>query len=208
VSAAPVHRLPYRHRRGHRWGRRILGVLATVALLGIPAWTALQVLSPGDDVLQTASVGGEPAAAATPEPAAAGEAPAKRSKPALTRAQRRQRAAAAAVLRDQGYRPQRLAAYDPSHTLRVLIGRRDGGQRAFFFVRGRYIGTDATTDSSRMRLLGTGERSVTVSYRLFARGDQSCCPTGGSVRVRFRWDGKALSPDNAIPPASSRRAPL
>jgi hypothetical protein len=121
--------------------------------------------------------------------------------------QRRQRAAAVAVLRDQGYRPQRLSAYDPRHTLRVLIGRGDGGRRAFFFVRGRYIGTDAVTDSARIRLLGRGERTVTVSYRLFAAGDQSCCPTGGSVRVRFRWDGKALSPDNAVPPASARLAP-
>jgi hypothetical protein len=132
---------------------------------------------------------------------------AKPAEPALTRAEKRQRAAAVDVLRERGYRPVRLAAYDPSHTLRVLVGRGDGGQRAFFFAGPRFIGTDALTDSARVRLLGTAERSATLSYRLFSPGDESCCPNGGTVRVRFRWDGKALDPDNAIPPASSRLAP-
>jgi hypothetical protein len=176
-------------------------MLGTAVLLAIGGWTAVQIV-PSRGGTETVAV--TPAPAATPEPAAkqAGDA-----EPKLTRAQRRQRAAAAAVLRDRGYRPVRLGAYDPSHTLRVLVGRGDAGQRAFFFVRGRYIGNDALTDSARVRLVGTGERSATLSYRLFAVGDQSCCPTGGNVRVRFRWDGRALEPDNAIPPAASRLTP-
>jgi hypothetical protein len=177
-------------------------MLATSVLLAIGGWTAVQVI-PSRAGTETVAVA--PAPAATPEAAIEVATP---TAPALTRAQRRQRAAATGVLRDRGYRPVRLAAYDPSHTLRVLIGRGDGGQRAFFFVRGRFIGNDALTDSARVRLVGTGDRWATLSYRLFSPGDEACCPKGGTVRVRFRWDGKALDPDNAIPPASSRLAPF
>jgi LppP/LprE lipoprotein len=201
VTAERVHRLPYRHGPRRRWPRRLGGMLGTGALLAIGGWTAVQVIpsSPGAETVAVA-----PAPAATLEPAAEKAQPAE---PALTRAQRRQRAAAVDALRQRGYRPVRLAAYDPTHTLRVLIGRGDGGQRAFFFAGRRYIGNDALTDSARVRLVGSGERSATLSYRLFSPGDQSCCPKGGTVRVRFRWDGKTLDPDNLIPPAASRLAP-
>jgi len=188
----------------HRWPVRVAGLLATLGLLGVGGLMAWMVI-PASSGLRSPAAAAVPAASAQPkEVDAAKPEPAE---PVLTRVQRRERAAAATLLRDQGYRPVRLTAYDPEHVLRVLIGRGDGGQRAFFFVGGRFIGHDAVTDSARMKLVRSSERTATLDYRLFADGDQSCCPTGGTVRVRFRWDGKALAPDDVIPPAASRLTP-
>jgi len=182
----------------------VAGLLATLGLLGVGGLMAWMVIPAGES-LRAPAAAAVPAASAQPTDADAADK--KPAEPALTRAQRRERAAAATLLRDQGYRPVRLGAYDPEHTLRVLVGRGDGGQRAFFFVRGKFIGHDALTDSARMKLVRSGERTATLDYRLFAAGDEACCPTGGIVRVRFRWDGKALAPDDVIPPAASRLAP-
>ena len=202
MSTAPIHRLPGPRVR-HRWPARVAGLLATLGLLGVGALMAWMVVGSGRG-LGNPIVPAAPAASAQPTQT---DAPGKPAEPSLTRAQRRQRTAAAALLRDQGYRPVRLAAYDPTHRLRVLIGRGDGGHRAFFFVGGRFIGHDALTDSTRLRLVRSGERTATLDYRLFAEGDQACCPKGGTVRVRFRWDGKELSPDDVIPASTARLAP-
>jgi len=52
-----------------------------------------------------------------------------------------------------------------------------------------------------------GNRSVSLAYRIFAEGDRPCCPSGGKVRVLFRWDGRTLAAQTAIPPSSQRRPP-
>jgi len=132
---------------------------------------------------------------------------AKPAKPKLTRAQRRARAAAVGTLRDQGYRPVTLKDYAPDHVLRVLIGRGEGGERAFFFAGSRFLGNDAVEDSDRVKVARAGNRSVALSYKLFEQGDRPCCPSGGTERVLFRWDGKSLAPTTSIPSALSRRAP-
>jgi hypothetical protein len=184
------------------WTMRLIGLLATGALLGVGAVAAITVLpdrSTDDPLLEAAP-------AATPEPASS-SAESKPRKPKLTARQRRARTAAVGVLRDQGYRPVKLSDYRPTSTLRVLVGRGEGGQRAFFFAGGSYVGTDAADDSQRIRVVRAGNRSVSLSYRLFAPGDKPCCPSAGTARVLFRWDGEALAPQTAVPPASERRAP-
>lgn len=181
---------------------RVLGLLATSVLLAVGVTAALTFAPDGGG--ETATPQAAPAAA--PEPSASG--PAEPRKPKFTAAQRRARAAAAGTLREQGYRPVTLADYDPKHVLRVLIGRGDGGQRAFFFIGGRFLGNDAADDSKRIRIARSGNRSVALSYRLFAEGDRPCCPSGGSARVLFRWDGEQLAPQTSVPPATARRAPL
>ena len=181
---------------------RLLGVLATAALLAVGA-TAVVTFMPdrGDDA---ALVNEAPAAATSGETAKR-----KRSRePKLTAAQRRTRSAAVGVLRDQGYRPVRLSDYEPTNRLRVLVGRGEGGQRAFFFVGGRYIGNDTADDSQRIRVARAGNRSVALSYALYREDDRPCCPKGGRTRVLFRWDGQQLVPQTLIPPAAARRAPV
>ena len=181
---------------------RFVGLLATAALLAVFA-TAVVTFMPerGDE---TALVGEAPAAT----PAASGKAKkAKARKPKLTAAQRRDRRAAIGVLRDQGYRPLTLADYKPANTLRVLVGRGEAGQRAFFFARARYLGNDAADDSRKITVARAGARSVALSYKLYRDGDKPCCPKG-KARILFRLSDGELTPQTAIPPSTARRAPL
>jgi hypothetical protein len=185
---------------------RFLGLLATAALLTVGVAAALMVV-PTDEANDNALLDGAPAAApkATVTPSAGKKA--KRQRPKLTAAQREQRQAAVAVLRDEGYRPVRLGDYRPTRSLRVLIGRGEGGRRAFFFTGGVYLGNDSTDDSERLRVIRSTADTVTIGYRLFAQGDKACCPHGGTARVRFRLKAGKLEPLGAIPPLEARRAP-
>jgi hypothetical protein len=200
--SAQAHRLPPRRSGVRLWTMRFLGLTATGALLAVGLAAALMVLPDRNDA-GSAALEGTPSA--TPQPAAE---PAKERKPRLSAGQRRQRAAAIAVLRDQGYRPVGLADYKFGKDLRVLVGRGDGGQRAFFFAGGSFVGNDTLDDSMRIRVVRAGNRSVTLSYRLFSEGDQACCPSGGSARVLFRWDGETLAPQTSVPLSTQRRAPV
>jgi len=170
---------------------RLLGLLATSGVLAVGV-TAVMTFAPGGGVGDDAIPQSAPAS--TPEPAAPARAKPPRE-PKLSKGQRRARAAAVAILREQGYRPVSLADYDPEHVLRVLIGRGEGGQRAFLFAGDRFVGNDSADDSRRIRVARAGNRSVALTYRLSPRG---------SARVLFRWDGERLAPQTAIPPASAR----
>ena len=178
---------------------RVLGLAATAALLSVFATAVLTFAPRGNDETVV------PAPAATPAPAKEKASKAEPRKPKFTAGQRRARRAAVTTLRDQGYRPVTLKDYEPDHVLRVLIGKGEGGQRAFFFVGGKYLGNDAADDSADLRVARAGNRSIALSYRIFEEGDKPCCPSGGKVRVLFRWDGEQLAPQTSIPPSASRR---
>ena len=181
-----------------------MGVTATSALLAIFAWTLLSIYAErkGQESVVDTSPATTPAPAATKHKAKAKA----KSKPKLTAAQRRDRAAAVATLAGLGYRPMTLKTYAPDHVLRVIIGKGEGGQRAFFFAGSKYLGNDAADDSAKLEVVRAGNKSIALSYRLFAEDDRPCCPTGSKVRVLFRWDGEKLAPQTAIPPAAQRRA--
>jgi hypothetical protein len=187
--------------RRRRWPARVAGLLGTAALLGSGVAIAVMVVpSTNEEAVMPE------APAATPAPDAAAKK--KPRKPALTRAQRRARRAAVTVLMGQGFEPVRLADYDPRAELRVLIGRPAvddaGPRRAFFFVDGEFIGHDSEAPSARLELVRARDRSVTLAYGLYAPGDRRCCPSGGRARVRFRWNGAALAPQDEIPLAHLR----
>jgi LppP/LprE lipoprotein len=189
--------------RRRRWPARVAGLLGTAALLGTGVAIAVMVMpAPKEEAV----VPSAPAATPEAEPAA------KKKRPALTRAQRRARANAVAVLTQQGFEPARLGDYRPRDELRVLIGvpaTDDAGpRRAFFFVGRTFIGHDSESPSANLRVVRTGDRSVTLRYGLFEPGDRRCCPSGGYGRVRFRWNGEALAPADEIPPASARVPPV
>jgi LppP/LprE lipoprotein len=116
--------------------------------------------------------------------------------------------AAAALVRTHGFTPNNTAEYHPSQTLRVLLGTRTGsgdgyGQRAFFFVGGRYIGTDASEPSATLKVLAQSDTEVTLAYPLYRHNDPLCCASGGQTAVRFQLDNGKLTPLDPIPPASS-----
>jgi hypothetical protein len=178
-----------------------MGVVATGALLAIFVSAVITFMP---ERREEAVVSAPPAATATPAPA---KAKPKKVEPRFTAPQRRARRAAVTTLSGLGYRPVTLKTYDPDHVLRVLVGKGEGGQRAFFFVGGRYLGNDAADDSDSIEIARAGNRSVALAYRTFKTGDKACCPSGAKVRVLFRWDGKTLAPQTAIPPSAQRRAP-
>ena len=109
--------------------------------------------------------------------------------------------AAEAVVRARGFTVSAASDYHPDQTLRVLVGSRSGsaegnGQQAFFFVDGRYIGTDAKQPSAQVHVVSQGDTEVTLAYALAG---------GGQATVRFQLNNGKLVPLGEIPSASSRQ---
>jgi hypothetical protein len=115
-------------------------------------------------------------------------------------------AAAAAIVRSKGFTPNDGSQYHSNQALRVLLATRTGsgdgyGQQAFFFVNGRYIGTDAKAPSATLRLLSQSDTEVTIAYPLYHKNDPLCCPGGGQAKVHFQLNNGRLTALDPIPPA-------
>ena len=154
------------------------------------------------------------ATTSTPNSTAGGaEAPATTrtaTEPAFTHEESQSEAAkeAVSVLESRGYTPTETALYHPSQTLRVLIGTRAGssdgyGQQAFFFIDGRYIGTDTKEPSATVKVLSQSDTEVTLGYPLYRPGDALANPTGGQATIHFQLNDGKLTPSGHIPPANS-----
>jgi LppP/LprE lipoprotein len=205
--------MPRRHQVSHprspaaRWARRLLGIAGTAVVLAIGAASASMVLSATEDEVDARPPAATPA---SDERAAKTEKP---DKPRLTARQRELRRRAVDEVRRAGYRPVDLEDLRLHHdqVLRVLIGKPVGttpkGRRAFFFVRGEYIGQDALSPSLKLRPGRQLNREITLVYTLYEDGDEECCPRGGETRVHFRWTGEALEPQEEIPPDYQRLPP-
>ena len=117
--------------------------------------------------------------------------------------------AAAAVVRAKGYTPHDTAEYHPSQSLRVLVATRTGsgdgyGQRAFFFLDGRYLGTDTKEPSAQLKVVSQSDTEVAIAYPLYRSSDPLCCPGGGQRIVHFVLNNGKLTALDPIPPASSK----
>jgi LppP/LprE lipoprotein len=116
--------------------------------------------------------------------------------------------AAASLLRARGYTPNETSQYHPNQTLRVLLGTRTGsgdgyGQQAFFFLGGRYIGTDTKEPSATIKVVSQNDTEVTLAYPLYRNNDPLSTPSGGQAIVRFQLNNGKLTPIGTIPPANS-----
>jgi hypothetical protein len=112
-------------------------------------------------------------------------------------------------VRERGFTPNDSSQYHSDQALRVLVGTRTGsgdgyGQQAFFFVNGRYIGTDAKEPSATLKVLSQGDTEVTLGYPLYRRGDPLSSPSGGEAHVTFQLNNGMLVPVGKIPAASER----
>jgi LppP/LprE lipoprotein len=108
---------------------------------------------------------------------------------------------AEAVLSAKGFTTNAASDYHPNQTLRVLVGTRTGsaegnGQQAFFFVDGRYIGTDAKQPSAQINVVSQGDTEVALAYALAG---------GSQATVRFQLNNGKLVPLGPIPSASARQ---
>jgi LppP/LprE lipoprotein len=164
-----------------------------------PATTSTSATTPTPKPSQTSTNGG------TSAPTSTRAAP----EPAFTQQEAKAEgvSGAAAVVRAKGFTPNNTSDYHSNQALRVLIGTRTGsgdgyGQLAFFFVNGRYIGTDSSQPSATLRVVGQGDTEVTLAYPLYRRNDPLCCPGGGQATVHFQLNNGKLTALNAIPSAS------
>ena len=117
-------------------------------------------------------------------------------------------AAAVAVVHAHGYTASDSSQYHPNQTLGVLVGTRSGsgdgyGQQAFFFVNGRYLGTDSSQPSATLHIVSQSDTQVTLGYPLYKSHDALCCPSGGEARVTFQLNNGKLTPLEPIPPSTS-----
>jgi LppP/LprE lipoprotein len=117
--------------------------------------------------------------------------------------------AAAAIVRAHGYTPNDTAEYHSGQTLRVLVGTQasssDGyGQQAFFFIDGRYLGTDTKEPSATVKVVSQADTEVTLAYPLYRKGDPLSGPSGGEARVTFQLNNGQLVPLQKIPSATQR----
>jgi LppP/LprE lipoprotein len=90
----------------------------------------------------------------------------------------------------------------------VLIGTKDRSagafdQQAFFFVNGRFIGTDSSQPSATVSVLAQSDTEVTLAYPLYRSGDPVCCPSAGQAHVSFQLNNGKLAAVEAIPPVRS-----
>jgi LppP/LprE lipoprotein len=119
---------------------------------------------------------------------------------------------AVAVLEAKGYSPNETSQYHSNQTLRVLVGTKTGSgdgydQQAFFFVGGRYIGTDTKQPSATVEVLSQSDTEVALGYPLYRKGDPLSSPSGGQATVRFQLDNGQLTALDPIPPADSTTGP-
>jgi LppP/LprE lipoprotein len=117
--------------------------------------------------------------------------------------------AAVAAVRARGFTPKDTAEYHSGQTLRVLVGIRTGsgdgyGQQAFFFLDGRYLGTDAKEPSAKLKVVSQTDTEVAIAYPLYRSSDPLCCPGGGQKVVHFALNNGKLSALDEIPPANSK----
>jgi hypothetical protein len=115
---------------------------------------------------------------------------------------------AAALVRTRGYTPNDTSEYHSEQALRVLVGTKTGssegyGQQAFFFVNGRYIGTDTKEPSATVKVVSQSDTEVALAYTLYRKGDPLSSPSGGQAIVHFQLNNGKLTPLQPIPPASS-----
>jgi hypothetical protein len=187
-------RLPYRGGFA-RWTRRIAGLLATAAFLGVGV-ASYKMIAPAHSTAGAAVV---PTATAAPAHHHRSTHHGHKPKP-LTKRQKAARTAAVAEVRRQGYTAVKASDYDPRAAFRVLIGRprgnAGGGAYAFFFAGRSYLGRDALSPTVSLKVVKHGKRSVTLSYG-------TCCPAH-HVHVRFRLEDGRIHALQAIPPSYLR----
>jgi hypothetical protein len=201
------NRLPPK-RKAYRWTRRIVGVIATIAFIGVGVAIAQMVLPDknGTDAAAATSTATPVKEKATKKKSSAKKKKATKPK-GPTKAQRAALKAAVAVVREKGYTTLKQSDYDPKATFRVLLGRpvgdSAGGSRAFFFAKDQFLGNDAVNPSTKLTVAKKGKLTVTLSYGVYASGDTAGAPSDRK-RVRFRLEAGRIHALDTIPLDSAR----
>ena len=112
--------------------------------------------------------------------------------------------AAIELIKQKGFTVYNSSSYDPSSPFNVLVGMCTGSadgycNKAFFFYKGKYVGTDTEEPSIDVGLKWAGGDTIALEYILYRKDDSLCCSTAGAALVRFKWDGAKLKALDPIP---------
>jgi hypothetical protein len=203
--AEPPTRPPGRRPPPDRTLARVLGIAGVVGLFVILIVVVSLIGSAGDGSDDSKQAAATATATRTPKPT-----PTPKPKPTpvpLTADQKLDRQNDVDVVRSRSFDVLNVNSWKPDDTLQVLIGKSSsGGELAFFFSAGTYLGNDSTDPSAKVRVRKTDDVEVTLAYTTYQPGDDQEKPTGEPVLVRFRYEGGRVAPVEAIP-APEQRTP-
>ena len=190
-----------------RWTRRIIGLLATAAFIGVGVVSLQMILPSSGEKSNAAASAPTPTATPKAKKSSKHKKAAVKKQTGLTRSQRAAREAAVKAMRGQGFTTTKVSDYDPKATLRVLIGRpvgdAAGGYQAFFFTKTGLVGRDAHQPSTQLKVTKKAKNAITLTYGIYQSGDQPGSPSG-SRNVKFVLENGVLTPQDAIPLQGSR----
>jgi hypothetical protein len=116
-------------------------------------------------------------------------------------------ATAEGALKSRGYTAIDSSQYRSQQTLQVLIGSQtqaSGAQeQAFFFVNGKFIGTDTKLPSQQISVIDQADTEITLAYTLYGPNGA----TAGQAEVRYQLNNGELTPLDPIPSASPTVSP-
>ena len=128
---------------------RILALAGVVGLFVVLILIVTTISGGGDDDGETAAA---PTATATPTPKPTRTPKPKPTAVPLTPDEKLDRQNDIDVVRSRGFEIVNKRDWKPDDTLQVLIGRStSGGELAFFFVDGQYLGNDSSDTSGKLR---------------------------------------------------------
>ncbi len=108
------------------------------------------------------------------------------------------------IIKKEGYEVFNTDTFNPNSDFSVLIGiKKDSAdgytQKAFFFNKNNYLGTDSKTPSITINYLWNKDNIIALKYQLYNKDDALCCSTAGNATVRFQWNGVTFKPLDKIP---------
>jgi len=88
-------------------------------------------------------------------------------------------------------------------TLSAWIGEKmasDGhNQFVFFFLNGKYLGTDTAKPSLEITSAKAVGNGIAVTYPVYMKNDSFADPTGTPVTITYTWNGSKLIPNKPYP---------
>jgi len=99
---------------------------------------------------------------------------------------------------------------DKQFTFNPIYGDCGGGdgheQRIWFFHGSHFVGHDDKRSSADIIGSWRDLNTLDFLYVLYRPTDAMCCPTGGAVSVRYRWNGKKVVRLDPLPPRTASKS--
>ncbi|MFD1676781.1 LppP/LprE family lipoprotein [Alicyclobacillus fodiniaquatilis] len=112
-----------------------------------------------------------------------------------------------ALIKNKGYSvsgttPNATVKTSSGATLSAWIGITGGdgyNQFVFFFLNGKYLGTDTAKPSVAITSAKAAGDSIAVTYPVYKNNDSFANPTGAPVTITYTWNGSKLVPNKPYP---------